>query len=347
MDAVYLGMAAASPISNNDAQTANDFMKAQLGSADASVAAVNYAQCMASIGLSFPNLVGFSVDSNSSASSELRESWKNVISLADDQVAGLMGATSEAFVRANYILIDHNNKTSIGRYFSMTAVGYTQAGQVICGNGRISRAMNALNQAATDKSKGGINTRALAEQAISQGLSHLPPPYNLIASIVFKIATSFSSGNACTDETIAQKWGLQQYKTNKGLIGNQCHYIISDCVAKWFWGSCMRHENNYCCYDQELTRIFVEGTKVELSKPWTVGSCDDISLTDLKDISFRKCLSSENPSKDKCFPANKWAELNNAMKKQITKGFDASSLVDSAINSMPVRNDPWGARIGD
>ncbi len=109
----------------------------------------------------------------------------------------------------------------------------------------------------------------------------------------------------------------------------------------------MRHKNDYCCYDQELTRIFVEGTKAQLNKGWVAGQCDDIALSDLKNISFRKCLSSESPIEDKCFPVDKWNELNSALKKQITKGYDASSIVDSAINSMPIGNDPWGARVGD
>ena len=340
-----MAMAAMSPISDDDAQTANEFMKAQLGDSSASVAAVNYVQCMASIGLSFPNLVGHAVDSNTSTSAELREPWKNIITLSDNQLAGLMAATSESYVRANYMLVSHSG--TIGKYLSLTSLGYEQAGQVICGNGNISRAMNALNKSSASSSSGGINTGALAQQAVSTALHYLPPPYNLIASIVFQIATSFSSGNACSDEKIAMKWGIQQYKTYKGLIGNQCHFIQSECAAKWFWGSCMRHRNNYCCYDQELTRIFVEGAKVELNKEWHKGECDDISLSDLKNISFRKCLADENASTDKCFPVDKWNELNSALRKQITKGYDASSIVDSAIDSMPTRSDPWGPRTGD
>lgn len=344
MNAAQIAMAAASPISNNDVQTANDFMKAQLGGSDASIAAVNYAQCMASIGLSFPNLVGFSVDSNSSSSAELNKPWKNVITMSDNQLSELMSATSAKFVKANYILLDHTG--NIGHYFSLTALGYTQAGQVICGNGNVSRAINAINKAAS-KSSGGLNTGAMAEAAVGQAISYLPAPYNLIASIVFKIATSFSSGNACTSETVAMKWGIQQYKTNKGLVGNQCHFIQSDCSAKWAWGSCMRHKNEYCCYDQELTRIFVEGAKEELDKKWKVENCSDISLSDLKNISFRKCLSDEKPDRDKCFPDDKWNEMNSALKKQITKGYNAKSIVNSAMDAMPTRNDPWGHTIGD
>ena len=281
----------------DDFELADDFMKTQLGGNAKSIAAVNYSQCMASIGLSFPNMVGYSVDQNDSMSSQLREPWKNVISLSDNQLAHLMHATSESYVRASYIMLSYDEAIGVGRYIALTSPAYTQSGQVICGNGNVALAMNALNDNASDENS-GANSGAMAMAAIGVALAFLPPPLNLIATIIFKIITSMSSGDACTDEDIAMKWGIQQFKTNKALQGEQCH--------EWWWGACMRSVTYYCCYDQQMSRIFVEGVKEQLGKPWEEGECDDISLSDLKDISFRKCLVGESPIEDKCFPIASW-----------------------------------------
>lgn len=343
MDLATIAMAAFSEPTEDDLKIADDYMKAQLGATDASVAAVNYTQCMAAIGLSFPNLMGHAVDSEEAMSIELREPWKNIITLSDNQLAYLMHATSESFVRASYLQMSRSGDR--GNYIAITSLAYQQAGQVICGNGRIALAMNVNAQIANDSS--GLNTQAMATAAIGSALSYLPPPYNLMANIALKMLTAISSGDACHNEDIAMKWGIQQYKTNKAFAFGQCHYIDSECAAKWFWGSCMRDRHFYCCYDQEMTRIFVEGAKAQLPKNWQRNQCSDLELSDLKNISFRKCLESENPTTDKCFPIDKWNELNSAITKQTVKGFDASSLTDMAMDSMPVGDDPWGPRIGD
>ncbi|MFA6195332.1 MAG: hypothetical protein WC656_01655 [Sulfurimonas sp.] len=344
MSAAAIISAGMSEPAGDDLKTADDYMKAQLGGTNASIAAVNYTQCMASIGLSFPNMVGFSVDSNESMSVELREPWKNIITLSDNQLAGLMKATSVKFVKGSYLLQSHSG--NIGYYIATTSLAYTQAGQVICGNGTIAKAININNQMASDKS-GGMNTQAMAGAAVGQALTYLPPPYNLIASIALKMLTSVSEGNACTDEDIAMKWGMQQFKTNKALKFSQCHATGSECAAKYFWGSCMRTRNLSCCYDQEMTKIFVEGVKAQIPKAWVKNQCDDIGLEDLKNVSFRKCLNSEDPVIAKCFPQASWLALNDAIKKQTVKGFDASSLTNMAVDAMPIGNDPWGPRIGD
>jgi hypothetical protein len=348
MDIASIAMAAMSNPAQDDLATADDFMKAQLGGTDSSIAAVNYVQCMASIGLSFPNLVGHAVDSNNSTSAELREPWRNLISMSDNQLAGLMHATSESFVRGSYLLASHDDGIGVGKYIATSSVAYTQAGQVICGNGNVALAMNVNNQMASDNSGGdGANTGAAAMAVVGAVISYLPPPYNLIGSILLKVLTSFSSGDACTDEDIAMKWGIQQFKTNKALAFEQCHFTDSECAAEWAWGSCMRDRSFYCCYDQEMTRIFVEGVKAQIPKEWERDKCDDLGVGDLKNISFRQCLSEESSVADKCFPQESWLALNDAIKKQTVKGFDASSLADMAIDAMPIGNDPWGARVGD
>ena len=290
-------------------------------------------------------MVGHSIDSKNGMSAELKEPWKNKIKLSTNQLAHLMDATSESFVKASYIQLEKNG--DIGVFIAITSLAYQQAGQVICGNGTIAKAMNINAQMASDDSSGGMNGEAMGMAALSVALSYLPPPYNLIATLVLKIITAFSSGDACTDEDIAMKWGIQQFKTNKALAFKQCHYVYTECAAKWAWGGCMRDRHHYCCYDQEMTRIFVEGAKEQIPKGWYVGQCSDLEIKDLKNISFRKCQIGESPVENKCFPASKWAELNSAIKKQAVKGFDAESLTKMAIDSMPIADDPWGPRIGD
>lgn len=346
MATASLAMAALSEPTGDDIDMADQFMKAQFGGTNSSIAAVNYTQCMASIGLSFPNMVAYSMDDNKSTSQELLKPWKNVITLTDEQLAYLMKATSEKFVRASYLLKQDNGDSA--QFIAITETAYIQAGQLICGTGKTSIGMNALNQLASQKNGGSSSkSGAMAEAAISTALMFLPPPANLIASIVFKIITSISSGNSCTDKKIAEQWGTQHVKTNKALLFNQCHLTGTKCSKKWFTGGCMLNGFYYCCYDQEMTRIFVEGIKAQLKRGWYMNVCDDIKLSDLKNISFRRCLDSETASEDKCFPQNSWKELNNAIKKQTTKGFDANSLTKSAIQSMPIGDDPWGPRKGD
>jgi len=204
------------------------------------------------------------------------------------------------------------------------------------------------NQIAVDNNGGGgINAEAMASAALGQALGYLPPPYNLMASIALKVLTSVSEGNACTDEDLAMSWGPQQYKTNKALKFSQCHDVDSGCVSKLFGGSCIRRAYYKCCYDQEITKIFVEGVKEQLGKSWIKNQCDDIEISDLKEVSFRKCLNNENPINNKCFPQDSWLALNIAIKKQAVKGFDANSLGNMAIDAMPIGNDPWGPRVGD
>jgi hypothetical protein len=91
----------------------------------------------------------------------------------------------------------------------------------------------------------------------------------------------------------------------------------------------------------------VEGVKSQLERDWQRRKCSDLELSDLKDISFRKCLANEIPSVDKCFPAEKWAELNEALGEQATKNYDPSSLIDAITDAIPIADDPWGPRIGD
>lgn len=334
--------AMADPV-DDDMAMANDYMMAQMGGNAKSMAAINFVQCMASIGLSYPNLMAYSINS-SEVSMELKEPWENSISLSEEQLAGLIHATHENFVRGSFLLESTDTSTGISIFTVTSGLAYQQAGQVICGNGRIALAMNISAQSGDG---GGSAGQAMAMAAAGAAVSMLPPPWNLAGAVLLKVLESVSDGDACKDSDLATKWGIEQFKTNKAIKGSQCRYIKSSCEEKYRWGACMRKRNHFCCYDQEMSRIFVEGAKVQLDKPWVKGGCDDISISDLKNISFRKCLTEEDPVVDQCFPSYSWDALNTAIKKQTIKGFDAESLTNTAIDSMPVREDPWGEREGD
>lgn len=96
-----------------------------------------------------------------------------------------------------------------------------------------------------------------------------------------------------------------------------------------------------CCYDQEVTKIFVEGAKVQLGKGWAVGSCDDITIDDLKNISFRACLAGEDPVADTCFPRDSYNQLNEALRRSSSVELGADTLVNQAINSIADTHGPW------
>lgn len=312
---------------------ADKLMKAWMGSDEQDVAALAYVQCMASIGLSFPNIVSWSAGDANGMSPELKSYLSNPIRLTDYQVSILITATSSDFVKKGLMPVKVNGDSMT--YVALAPMVYQQVGQVICG-GKLAVAQNITTAQATPppSTGGGANVGMMAAKLVC---SMLPPPYNLIASLVLDIVTSFESGNACTDQEIAVKWGLIQFKTNQHMNFGQCHYTSTNCAAKWFWGGCMRQTNNYCCYDQIVTRIMMEGIKPQLGKGWT--SCNDISINDLKNISFQPCLPSQDPFLDKCFPATSFEEFQTELTRQASKGLSGQSMQDvinQSINSMAI-----------
>jgi len=311
---------------------ADNLLKAWMGSSDADTAALAYVQCMASIGLSFPNMASWSASDVNGMSSELQSPLLNPIRLTDAQVATLIAATSEKFVKTTLLPISVSGDDMT--YIALSSTTYYQVGQVICG-GELAVAENYLTAASTTSSTSGSADYTMV--GLKLLISTLPPPANLIASLIVDIVTSFESGNACTDQEIALKWGVDQYKTNMFVNYDQCHYVSTKCVAKWFWGSCMRKQNSYCCYDQILTRVMMEGIKTQLGRDWS--NCSDVSINDLKNISFIPCKANQDPYLDHCFPKDKYDEFISAMKVQASKGLATQTMqdvVDQAVNSMAI-----------
>jgi hypothetical protein len=163
----------------------------------------------------------------------------------------------------------------------------------------------------------------------------LAGPYAFACSLGMKLLSSFSSGNACENEKVAQSQKPVQLKTNKFQKFGQCHHTGGGCSKKFF-GSCIRHHEDYCCYDQVMTRVFAEGVKAERGTGWS--SCNDITINDLKDISFTPCTPTQDPHTDRCFPIESYRELNDELKKQIKKGFatDGDTFMSQVKNAMEI-----------
>lgn len=316
----------------SDYTSADNLLKSWMGSGSEDVGALAYVQCMASIGLSFPNLASWSAGDSNGISPELQAPYLNPLRLTDYQVSTLIAATSAIFIKATLMPISVNSDSMT--YIALTPSVYYQVGQVICG-GNLAVAENVLTTSATPPPSSSSSNAGMS--AAKLAISVLPPPYNLIASLILDIVTSFESGNACADKEIAMKWGLDQFKTNEFVNFGQCHYINTECAAKWFFGSCMRQRNNYCCYDQIVTRVMMEGIKPQLGKDWS--SCNDISINDLQNISFQVCKTGQDPYLDKCFPTASFTEFQTEIKRQASKGLSSQSMqdvIDQAVNSMAI-----------
>lgn len=311
---------------------ADDLLKTWMGGSSEDNAALAYASCMASIGLSFPNLVSWSGGDGEGMSLQLKEPHNNPIRLTDTQIAILMKATSPEFVKVGLLPREIHGDSMT--YLALTPAVYHQVGQVIC-SGRLAISQNILNNQATPPPEGGGANEGMI--AAKLAISMLPPPYNLVASLILDILTSFEKGNACSSQDDAIKWGMIQFKTNQHLNFGQCHQTGSKCVAKWFWGSCMRTRHEYCCYDQIATRIMMEGLKAQLGRDWS--NCSDVSINDFKNISFTPCKEGQDPFQDGCFPRSKYDEFIETMKRQASKGLDTMGMEDivrQGINSMAI-----------
>lgn len=314
---------------------ANELLTTYMGGSASSNAALNYVSCMASIGLSFPNMASWAANDIDGMSYQLTYPFENPIRLTDRQVAILIKATAPNFVQATLKPIEVVGDNMM-TYIALTPLAYQQVGQVLCSD-KLAISQNIINQGTTTQPDSGGGEPDYGMIAAKLAISMLPPPANLICSVILDVLTSFEGGDACHDQEIAAKWGMIQFKTNQHLNFDQCHKTGSSCVAKYFWGSCMRTRHNYCCYDQIGTRIIVEGLKVQLGKDWK--NCSDVSINELKDISFTPCSAGQDPQADKCFPADKYEEFIDMLKTQASKGMDTlnmNDLVNQGINAMAI-----------
>jgi hypothetical protein len=126
------------------------------------------------------------------------------------------------------------------------------------------------------------------------------------------------------------------YKTKLFINHDQCHDIETKCTGETFWGDCVQWTHYKCCYDMILTKVFAEGIKTQLGKDWS--SCNDLTINDLKDISFKPCAAEENPQQDKCFPLDNYSEFKQVLFQQAAKNMQGSTqgLINQVTDSMAV-----------
>lgn len=317
-----------------DYVTADKLLKGYSGIGTNDNEVQNYNSCMASIGASLPNLIAWSADSATSTSDQLVAPWKAPLRMTPEQLASIAVVTSEKFVTTNYIYKQSNDDILIS-VIALDQTAYMKAAQTICMGTKVSQAAEQIQQTNNSKDMTGAIALGIAKAALSMAC----PPCGFAATIVMDMATNvFAKVNTCSDEEDAIQWGVLDFKTNKFLNKQQCTFVNSECDKKvnfGFGSKCVRDRYEYCCYDQITTRVFAEGLKKQLNKDWT--KCNDISVDDLKDISFRECRVGEIAHINKCFPTDEYSEFQKVLFRQASKNIGSSlsnGLIDQAINSM-------------
>jgi len=329
--AAYL---AASP-SEQDYITADRLLKGYVGINTEEGEVHNYNACMASIGASLPNLIGWSVDSSENSSSQLIAPWRHPLRMTPVQLASISTVTSEKYVTSQYLYENVDN--ILLSVVAITPQAYLKATQVICMGTKVAQAASHIE---TENNKnnpiaGMLTPEALAKMAVSMAC----PPCGFAMTVVMDLMSNvFAKIDTCNDETDAMQWGMLDYKTNKFQNQEQCHYVKTECDKKVNFGfskKCVRERKEYCCYDQITTKVFAEGLKAQLNKGWD--SCSDIEVDDLKDISFRECRDGEIPHINKCIPTESYSEFQQVIMRQASKNLNSSmadGLIDQAKQSM-------------
>lgn len=320
-------------LNEDDVIEADKYMKAWMGDPnETDQNALAYASCMASIGLSFPNVTSASINDEHGASPALNMPWDKPLRLNEQQIQILAESTSHSYVDAAYRVVGQD--ASLYSVVAWDALAYQQAGQVICA-GKMSKAMNVQQTMMTDnldpkgQSQGEKIGLAVARMVIQ---NFVPPPYNILATMVFDIITSIGSIDACNKEEDAIQHG--SIKTLQHQKFGQCHHTETECAEKWFWGDCMRDRKYYCCYSSIQTRIIAEGLKAQLCRGWE--KCNDIGIEEFKYITFVPCKDGQNACTDKCFPKDKYEEFFHAMTKGASRDMkgDMDGIMDQVKDMM-------------
>lgn len=317
-------------------QKADQILKGYYGMSSEESDLVAYNSCMASIGLSFPNLISWAWDDeNSNISEQLKAPYQNPIRLTASQIGAIASTTSQEYVMNNYLMREDADDFLIS-LVAINPKAYFKAGQVLCAGPEVSKAMDHIGHDKSENSDsgGGIDAASIAIAAI--GMFCAPCAFAL--TIIMDLATNvFASIDTCRNEEDAMQWDILHYKTQKFQLQDQCHHTATECDQESSWFGCVRKRKEYCCYDMILTKIFAEGLKEQLGKGWE--SCNDITINDLKDVSFTECLPNQNPKIDKCMPIGKYTEFEQALFRQATKKLDkkfSTGLVEQVKNSMAI-----------
>ena len=327
-------LSAPPPKSYDDAQAIIASMSGQSTTNDA---ALQYNMCMASIGMSLPNLVSFSFQDSNTTTEQLKEPWKNPIQMTPSQLASIASIYGELFVTTNYKM-DASNPQFLN-IIALTPNAYMIAGQTICAGSDTAAAMSQIlnNQANTPSPNPG---KSIGLSIGLAALSALCPIAGFPATVAVDLYTNMMVHiDTCSNGSDAISRSMIDYKTYTFNNFDQCHQVSSHCSAKMFWGECVQTTYNKCCYDSILTRIFAEGVKAQMDSGWD--TCAGITINDLKDISFTPCSAGQDPHVNKCFPSSSFSQFQQSLFTQATKnlqGDDTSlqSVVNQAKNAMVI-----------
>lgn len=301
------------------------------GDGDSAMQAYN--SCMASIGASLPNLIGWSSQTSGLISSELQQPWNHPLRLTPEQLAAIASVTSQEYVMSHYAY--QSTDTIAMSVYAIDAPAYLKAAQTVCLGTKVSQAVTHIQSTNEQNSSGGGGGGNVGLAIAQMALSMVCPPCGFAMKITMDLMTNvFASVNTCNNEEDAMSWDMVHYKTMKFNSHEQCVQTDSYCDKDTSWFGCVRKGYSFCCYDQITTKIFASGLKEQLGKGWE--KCNDITIEDLKDISFRTCNEGEDPYLDKCFSTKSMNEFQQALFRQSVKGIDMGGLIEQVKNSMAI-----------
>lgn len=319
----------------------SNYMEAQelldgMAGVSTSSSIVEYNSCMASIGLSMPNLVSWSFQDTENMSKELLEPYKNPLRMTTDQLVKMAELHGEKWVELNYMV-----DTASGEQINVIAItpnAYMEAGKIVCAGFNTAVAMDQLLSENQPKDPPSLSSGG--SQALSIGIAAIGM-INPVAGFVLTIAVDLYTNvlatiDTCNNEDDAMAHDVLDYKTNLFYNNEQCHDVMTVCSGEAFWGDCVQWTHYKCCYDSILTKVFAEGLKEQTGGSWM--NCKGIGLNELKEVSFRPCEENEDPQKDTCFPLNKYSEFKQTLFRQASKNMqnDIEGLTNQVINSMPL-----------
>lgn len=306
-----------------------------------------YNSCMASIGASLPNLVGWS--SGEMPSDELLKPWQHPLRMTPAQLASIGTVTSQEYLKSHYMISSDSQTLGVNDVNSIlidvvaiSSDAYLKATQTICMGIKVSQAASHINNENSKNSGGGLSGGDIGMMAAKMALSMVCAPCGFAVTILTDLYTNaLSSINTCTSQEDALGWDLHHLKTNKFLNHGQCQLVKSYCDKKTWLLGCVRRGYEYCCYDQVTTKVFAQGLKDQLYPTGTPNSikwasCSDITINHLKDISFNECQPGQDPYVDKCFDASRYSEFQQVLFRQASKGISIEGLTNQVMNSMAI-----------
>lgn len=339
LGAADLAMTLAAP-TEDDYTLADKLLKGYAGSNINDSSVVAYNSCMASIGASVPNLVGWSVSSSEHASSQLIAPWRHPLRMTQQQLSSIATVTSQKYVTSQFMMEETDN--ILLNVIAISPQAYMKAAQTICMGTKVSQAASHIQyeQNLSDTSGGGANVALSVAKA---AIGTVCAPCGFAMTIVMDLYSNvFTKIDTCHDEKDAIQWDMLNFKTNKFMNNQMCHFITTECDKKVNFGfikKCVRQRNEYCCYDQITTKVYAEGLKAQLNKGWE--KCNNITIDDLKDISFRECREGEIAHINKCIPSDTYSEFERMLFRQANKNIDTGlvdGLINQATNSMAIPN---------